>query len=88
VARTIFCSVVEVPAMSDSLRAQGLRGFHDLVPWADPYIAALIDKLRQAEDAEEGLEAVDELPPPLDNGDPNRDSPWQTDWSPRNWPRE
>jgi hypothetical protein len=85
-ARTFHCTVVEVPAMSDSLRSQGRRGFHDLVPWADPYIAALIDKLRHAEDSDESSE-VDELPPPLDNGDPSRDTTWQPDWSPRNWPR-
>ncbi len=75
--------------MSDSLRSQGLRGFHDLVPWADPYIAALIDKLRHADDLEEeaSSDAVDELPPPLENDDSNRDTPFQPDWSPRNWPR-
>lgn len=75
--------------MSDSFRS---KGFQDLVPWADPYIAALIEKLRNSDDfsdeeATDSSAAVDELPPPLDNGDSNPDSPWQADWSPRNWPR-
>jgi hypothetical protein len=78
--------------MSDSFRSKKARGFHDLVPWADPYIAALIEKLRHADDfgGDEDDDArgpVGELPPPLDNGDPDRDNPWQPDWSPRNWPR-
>lgn len=80
--------------MSDPYSPQR-KGFADLVPWADPYIAALIDKLRREEAADEteplqGNDSLDwsqaagELPPPL--GD-QRDLPWQADWSPRNWPR-
>jgi hypothetical protein len=64
-------------------------GFRDLVPWADPYIAALLEKLRRAADAEqheaELKRAAAELPPPLDKDD--RGDKWQADWSPRNWPR-
>jgi len=52
-ARTIHCTVIEVPAMQDTFGYQP-RGFNDLVPWADPYIAALIEKLRHADpDAED-----------------------------------
>jgi hypothetical protein len=79
--------------MSDPYGPQR-KGFEDLVPWADPYIAALIDKLRRQSAEEDELLADDEscewsepageLPPPL--GD-QRDTPWEADWSPRNWPR-
>ena len=64
-------------------------GFQDLVPWADPYIAALIEKLRHADEMDdaETTDMVDELPPPLDNDDPDRDSTWQGGWAPRGWPR-
>jgi hypothetical protein len=87
-ARAIHCTLVEVSAMTEPFGNASHHGFRDLVPWADPYIAALIEKLRHASDEEdeaERLEAVDELPPPL-SGDPD-DTPWQADWSPRNWPR-
>ena len=63
--------------------------FRDLVPWADPYIAALIEKLRRTAAVEEALDAADatsELPPPLDRDD--RRESWEADWSPRNWPRK
>lgn len=63
-------------------------GFRDLVPWADPYIAALVEKLRRDAQREESLatDARNELPPPLGQND--RDSTWEADWSPRNWPRK
>jgi hypothetical protein len=87
VARTIHCTLVEV-GMSDPLFGSS-RGFRDLVPWADPYIAALLEKLRR-EAADEELEAharnaACELPPPLDRD--NAGDKWQADWSERNWPR-
>lgn len=95
-ARTIHCTVVEVPAMSDPyLPVQ--REFRDLVPWADPYIASLLTKLQRTAHSEESRNArsrfaaelhdklVDELPPPLDKDD--REDHWRPDWSPRNWPR-
>ena len=45
-SRAIHCTVVEVPAMSDFLGSHA-GGPEDLVPWADPYIAALMEKLRR-----------------------------------------
>lgn len=85
---TIHCKVVEVPDMNDEPSA-GSGGFRDLVPWADPYIAALLEKLRRAAAAEEfearTSDPACELPPPLDTND--RGDRWQVDWSPRNWPR-
>lgn len=69
-------------------------GFEDLVPWADPYIIALIEKLRRDlrtdgfNDEAQLLGEVDELPPPLDSDAPLDDNSWQGDWSPRNWPGE
>jgi hypothetical protein len=86
VARTIHCTVVEVPAMSDPFLPRD-GGFRDLVPWADPYIAALIENLRRSAAQEDALDSDprNELPPPLDRDDSNEN--WQVDWSPRNWPR-
>ncbi len=69
--------------MRNSLNSRFTAGFHDLMPWGDPYIVALMDKLRQAdanERAGNGISA--ELPPPL-NGDEGNDYPAQPDWSPR-----
>ena len=63
------------------------EGFRDLVPWADPYIAALLDRLCRRAALEEGLAdeaARAELPPPRGDGVDQR---WQADWSPSNWPR-
>ena len=68
------------------------REFRDLIPWADPYIASLLNKLRRTALAE-GLQmadedsdnVVDDLPPPLDKND--RQDTWRPDWSHRNWPR-
>lgn len=85
-ARTIYCTMIGVPAMSDHLGPR-TGGFEDLVPWADPYIAALIEKLRRAADFAASMEEEDsesdgptgELPPPL-NGDGEQDDAWQADW--------
>ena len=65
-----------------------MRGLRDLVPWADPYIASLVEKFRQLAALEDDVESGrsrGELPPPLDKND--RPGTWQADWSPRNWPR-
>ncbi len=41
--------------------------FGDLMPWGDPYIVALVEKLRRSAELEDaGDEATAELPPPLD----------------------
>lgn len=82
--------------MSDPYLPQP-REFRDLVPWADPYIASLLNKLQRTAQAE-GLhgddlygediysgELVDDLPPPLDKDD--RQDSWRPDWSHRHWPR-
>lgn len=45
-AYSINCTIVEVPAMSEALRRRGLPGYVDLVPWADPYIASLVEKVQ------------------------------------------
>ena len=46
--RAIHCAVVEAPAMSDTSGHRPATGFRELLPWADPYIASLIDKLRRS----------------------------------------
>jgi hypothetical protein len=85
--RQIHCTVVEVSSSSDPY-LPAPRGFQDLVPWADPYIAALLRKLAHTaalEEAEARAPERCEQPPPLDKTD--REVRWQADWSPRNWPR-
>jgi hypothetical protein len=57
---------------------------HDLVPWADPYIAALMEKLRRSE---RRWHLLCEAPPPLgpESGDVN--VPYSDPWSRRGaWP--
>ena len=86
--RSVYCAVVEVPAMSDPFDPRP-NSFRDLVPWADPYIAALIEKLRRAAERDRhdnGL--IDELPPPLGTPDGDDDPCWPGQWSPRNWPND
>lgn len=46
-AYSIRSTVVEIPARSESMRARGLPGYTDLVPWADPYIASLVEKVQR-----------------------------------------
>jgi hypothetical protein len=86
--RTIHCTVVEVPAMNDPFDPRPEDGLRDLVPWADPYIAALIDKLRRAveNDRRENY-LIDDVPPPQDSRDSDRDDP-PGQWTPRSWPDE
>ncbi|REK09924.1 MAG: hypothetical protein DWQ37_17630 [Planctomycetota bacterium] len=81
--RTIHCTAVEVSPVCDPY-LPAPRGFADLVPWADPYIAALLHKLDRAAALDEAFERA-ELPPPLDGDD--REEVWEADWTPRNWPR-
>jgi hypothetical protein len=74
--------------MNDPLRARrGSGGFDDLIPWADPYIAALIEKLRNSvEESEDTIDDIfGELPPPLDN-DESTDDGWPADWARRDGP--
>jgi hypothetical protein len=77
--------------MRKTSRSNPADGFQDLVPWADPYIIALIEKLRRDCDLDDDTdlrEAIGELPPPLDSDAPDDDNSWQSDWSPRGWPCE
>lgn len=91
-ARAIHCTVVEVPPMSDYLGSHA-GGFEDLVPWADPYIKALVEKLKRTQELEQSLDQAQsaaegaraELPPPLES-DNDLDSGWQVDWSSRDLP--
>ena len=70
VARSIHCTVVEVPVVADSLSSRSMPCFQDLVPWADPYIVGLVRRLQRASDEtvvkdwpDAGLRG--EAPPPL-----------------------
>ncbi len=82
-ARAIRCTVLETPAMSDSFHSQNRREFRDLVPWADPYIAALIEKLRRSDVSEDPADDPDCPAPSSARG--HRREPH---WAPRNWPRD
>ncbi len=73
--------------MHDSRRADPARGLRDLVPWADPYIAALIEKLRRSTESEL-YDVRDELPPPLGSDTPEQDPAWPSKWSPGSRPHE
>jgi hypothetical protein len=83
-ARAIHCTLLETPAMSDAFHEPGHREFRDLVPWADPYIASLIEKLRRGDSDE------DRSADPDDDGSARELHPQrgETHWSPRNWPRD
>jgi hypothetical protein len=88
-SRNIRCAVVEVHPMRDLGDRNQYDGFWDLVPWADPYIAALVEKLRRsAEELDQRAQPVNELEPPLDSHDSDRGEGWPSDWAPRNSPRE
>jgi hypothetical protein len=73
--------------MGDPFGPRPSPGFHDLVPWADPYIVALIEKLQRDEaDGEAFSDPRGELPPPLESQRPERDD-GRADWSARRGPR-
>ena len=74
--------------MSEFNGRRPATGFRELLPWADPYIASLIDKLRHSA----GCDGVDFVPkneaePPLDSPDRYNDR-WDGQWHPRNWSEE
>jgi hypothetical protein len=85
VAYSIHCTIVEVPEMSEALRRRGLPGYLDLVPWADPYIASLVEKVQSEGGRLLGRPAPAasraECPPPSfgNFGNPSRDT--------ASWPR-
>jgi hypothetical protein len=86
VSPKIRCALIEARPMSDSAPDEEADGFRDLVPWADPYIAALIEKLRRSARFDDRGPAC-ELPPPLDSRD-DRGDDRPGGWTPRNWPRD
>lgn len=66
---------------------QSTRGFEDLVPWADPYIVALVEKVRRDQRLERAAGSPwAELPPPLDSGDPNYENYRRPIWTRRQRP--
>mgnify|MGYP006952671988 CR=1 FL=1 len=68
--------------MNDSRAPDSSRGFADLVPWADPYIVGLVEKLRREERLERASQCRAEQSPPLNPCTP------KSDWSRRTrWPR-
>jgi hypothetical protein len=86
VAYSIHCTLVEVPQMSEALRRRGLPGYVDMVPWADPYIAALLEKVQSEGGSLLTKRTVDrvrapqraEAPPPAfeEFTNPGRDFNW------------
>ena len=68
--------------MSEALRRRGLAGFVDMLPWADPYIASLVEMV-QAEGGRllgscNRAPARAECPPPsfTEHSNPSRDFYW------------
>ena len=50
VARKVHCMVIEIPASeTEEVRVSEVR---DLLPWADPYIAGLVQRLKSEIEAE------------------------------------
>jgi hypothetical protein len=73
--------------MSDHSDPRPNDGFAELVPWADPYIAALIEKLRRAADVNGRDSAlIDELSAPPGPQDVEHQDVWPGDWQSRDWP--
>ena len=71
---------------SPSMDRRSAGAFRDLVPWADPYIVALLNKLRGAHEIAEaaaGCDAAGELPRPLGGGE-HQTMPAPLGRSPRN----
>jgi|EndMetStandDraft_5_1072996.scaffolds.fasta_scaffold444939_2 hypothetical protein len=66
--------------MSEALRRRGLPGFSDLVPWADPYIASLVEKLQYEGGrllaAGNRTVRAECPPPPFTEFSPSRDFEW------------
>ena len=81
-AYSIHCTVVEVPQMSEALRRRGMQGYVDLVPWADPYIASLVEKVQSEGGRVLGTRHAapvrNECPPPsfTEFSKPSRDFHW------------
>jgi hypothetical protein len=88
VARTIRSTVMEVPHMSDERRLERAEQAREILPWADPYIAGLLEKLRASESASpysaprwdrwqlgRELSPRNEQPPPLFDPHPELDLP-------------
>ena len=70
----IRCQVLEIPAQPDWLpRRERPR---DLLPWADPYIAVLMDRLEDRFDADRAFTAVVDRDDPWS---PPADYDWQDD---------
>ena len=69
----IRCQVIEVPSQDDWLARRG-GGPRELLPWADPYIAALMNKLEGRGPATHDFANSD----PFD-GDQFRNDPFRND---------
>ena len=47
--RNIYCLVVETTDMNQVYRGKLDAAFHDFIPWADPYITSLVEKVRRTQ---------------------------------------
>ena len=85
-ARTIHCTVIEAPTMTDTLRDGLGADYFDLAAWVDPYIVGLIEKVRHSDShlllGSNRFALLDEAAPPLDVDTPEGDSP-DDNWSRR-----
>gem|GEM_PF-4789455 len=75
--------------MTDTYRRDLKPAFQDLVPWADPYIASLVEKVRRSGSLLKGGAAGqlrNEAAPPLGTDSPDLDHPSRRiDWSHRGY---
>lgn len=75
--KKIYCTIVRVPTMPERV-ADRLARPSDLLPWADPYIARLVENLQQEVRSERMTSATTtyaDLEPPSPVSEPD------TDWS-------
>jgi hypothetical protein len=74
----IRCQVIEVPSQDDWLSRRG-GGPRELLPWADPYIAALMRKLEGRNAAPQEFENSDPFESESFKSDPFRNDSFRED---------
>ena len=75
---TIRCYVVEVPVEPYAGRLLETRRRREMLPWADPYIAGLVQRLKLEIESERS--ARSEASPPLHNDNLDFEQPDRDSW--------
>jgi hypothetical protein len=80
-SRKVFCIIVRVPAEGDLVSSR-LRRPSDLLPWADPYIARLVQNLQEEVRFERSTSPLrSDLDPPCPTSEPDWDWKEEPRWS-------